>query len=620
MALIKDGTVYRTIEEQVKHLTDAHLAQLTQNENINMQLKELTISSNLGGYNLVRFAFEKSGIFYRIANDTLACPLDCDENDYIEISSNEANDIPAYGYCNGNHVITISSHGDFAENYTQLTFRNVTKNISVISSVTLEEFNGTGLIDYNPNNVKKQLFNVISDLAYNNRTQYVSFDLNNDGVFNFVFIGVNGQGRDGLNSLTYNAIYYSDSDVIIGTTKIIQERTKFNRAPIIGDMCIIPYVYMVNSSDFTTWITYLTNCTVESFDDNYITFNVIDRVNIKGQKGDTGEKGEQGIQGVQGAQGIPGEKGEKGEKGDPGESLDIKSGIIQNPSNLPAFSTTEENDAYVVLNTSGATVAYDLYFHGIGGSDWTIIPNWGGIQGPKGDTGATGQQGIQGVQGVQGEKGNDGLNYLFFSGKITTTSAPVNGNVIWTEGTLNSFNRTPINGEYVICFCDDYANKKIYQLNCQLTVPSGNISATNTINFTVVNFTLISDYSVGAKKYYYHTLAFSSVNVTLIDGSWAIIKFSLSFISSRKTSYKTLEEVHNDVGQSFLTIVCRDVYYGDTEGSAPLIIVGANINRRSSSVYALDLYTLSLDNTTGYFSYIKETISNNFSTDIVKEV
>lgn len=408
MALIKDGTVYRTIEEQVKHLTDAHLAQLTQNENVNMQLQELTISSNLGGYNLVRFAFEKSGTFYRISNNTIACPLECDENDYIEISSNGVNDIPAYGYCDGNHVITISSRGDFVENYSQLTFRNVTKNISVVSSVILEEFDGTGLTDYIPNNVKKQLFNVISDLAYNNRTQYVSFDLNGDGIFNFVFIGVNGQGRDGLNSLTYNAIYYSTSDVVIGTTKIIQERIKFNRAPVVGDMCIIPYVYEVDPSGFTTWITYLTNCTVESFDDDYITFNVIDRVNIKGQKGDTGATGAQGIQGVQGAQGIPGEKGEKGDKGDPGESLDIKSGIIQNPSNLPEFSTTEENDAYIVLNTSGATVVYDLYFHGIGGTDWTIVPNWGGIKGDKGDPGPQGPQGIQGIQGEQGEKGERG--------------------------------------------------------------------------------------------------------------------------------------------------------------------------------------------------------------------
>lgn len=618
MALIKDGKVYRTIEEQVKHLTEAHLKQLTQNENVNMQLQELTISSNLGGYNLVRFAFEKSGTFYRISNNTITCPLDCDENDYIEISSGEANDIPAYGYCNGNHVITISSRGDFVENYSQLTFRNVTKNISVISSVTLEEFNGTGLIDYNPNNVKKQLFNVISDLAYNNRTQYVSFDLNNDGVFNFVFIGVNGQGKDGLNSLTYNAIYYSTSDVIIGTTKIIQERVKFNRAPLIGDMCIIPYTYMVNQSDFTTYITYLTNCTVESFDDNYITLNVIDRVNIKGQKGDTGATGAQGIQGVQGIQGIPGEKGDKGDKGEPGESLDIKSGIVQNPSNLPEFSTTEENDAYVVLNTSGTTVAYDLYFHGIGGTDWTIVPNWGGVKGDKGDTGATGPQGEQGIQGLQGEKGNDGLNAIVQNTIINVYTLSVD------ETELISINISDVSRKPVI---NDKFVGIVNTTNAMSFDGAGNYyvfgnveSVTDTVfNLRISSCIKIPD-NIEQKKYYYHTLAFSSVNVTLIDGSSAIIKFSLSFISSRKTSYKTLEEVHNDVGQSFLTIVCRDVYYGNTKGSAPLIIVGANINKLSSSAYNVNLYTLLLDNTTGYFSYIKQTISNNFSTDIVKEV
>ena len=408
MALIKDGMVYRTIEEQVKHLTEAHLKQLTQNENVNMQLQELTISSNLGGYNLVRFGFEKSGEFYRIANDTLACPLDCDENDYIEISSNGVNDIPAYGYCDGNHVISISSYGDFVENYTRLTFRNVTKNISTVSNVALKKFNGTGLMDYNPNNVKKQLFNVISDLAYNNRTQYVSFDLNNDGVFNFIFIGVNGQGKNGLNSLTYNKIYYSYTDVLINSTKIIDNISNFNRFPIQNDFCIIPYVYRQNISDITSWITYLTVCMVESFNDTTVTLVVVDKSSLKGQKGDIGANGLQGPQGIQGVQGVQGERGEKGDKGDPGESLDIKSGIVQNPSNLPEFSTTEENDAYVVLNTSGTTVAYDLYFHGIGGTDWTIIPNWGGIKGEKGDPGPQGPQGIQGIQGKQGIQGERG--------------------------------------------------------------------------------------------------------------------------------------------------------------------------------------------------------------------
>ena len=503
MALIKDGKVYRTIEEQVKHLTDAHLAQLAKNENINMQLQELTISSNLGGYNLVRFAFEKSGEFYRIANDTLACPLNCDENDYVEISSNKANDIPAYGYCNGNNVIVISSHGDFVENYTQLTFRNVTKNISTISNVTLKRFNGTGLVDYNPNNVKKQLFNVISDLAYNNRTQYVSFDINGDGVFNFVFIGVNGQGRDGLNSLTYNAIYYTSSDVAIGTTKIIQERTKFNRAPIIGDMCIIPYVYMVNSSDFTTWITYLTNCTVESFDDNYITFNVIDKVNIKGQKGDTGATGAQGIQGVQGVQGVPGEKGDKGDKGDPGESIDIKSGIVQNPSNLPAFSTTEENDAYVVLNTSGATVAYDLYFHGIGGTDWTIIPNWGGIQGPKGDTGATGAQGVQGIQGEQGEKGNDGLNAAAQKFIGLSTNAIYTGSSLTLKN--STFNRNVNVGEYITFYIQTTASSSIYGSGTYLC--TGNVISRNDTDTTVsISSCIKIPDDIEQKIYYSHNI------------------------------------------------------------------------------------------------------------------
>ena len=616
MALIKDGTVYRTIEEQVKHLTEAHLAQLTQNENINMQLQELTISSNLGGYNLVRFAFEKSGVFYRIANNTLACPLDCDENDYIEISSNGANDIPAYGYCNGNHVITISSYGDFVENYTQLTFRNVTKNISVVSSVTLEEFDGTGLIDYNPNSVKKQLFNVISDLAYNNRTQYVSFDLNGDGVFNFVFIGVNGQGKDGLNSLTYNAIYYFSSDVAIGVTKIIQERTKFNRAPIVGDMCIIPYVYMVEPSDFTTWIAYLTNCTVESFDDDYITLNVIDRVNIKGQKGDTGATGAQGIQGVQGAQGIPGEKGEKGDKGDPGQGLDIKSGIIQNPSSLPVFSTTEENDAYVVLNTSGTTVAYDLYFHGIGGEDWTIIPNWGGIQGPKGDTGAQGLQGIQGIQGIQGERGNDGLNAATQKTIGTYSDAVKIGNILTLVN--STFNRNVNVGEYVTFYVNTTSVNSVDGAGTYLCI--GNATRRDEMEtvVTISSCIKIPD-NVEQKKYYYHTLSFGSISIS-INGQSALVTFYATFVSSRQSKYTSYNEIYDDIGTTKMSIVMESANYGTSAGKAPFFLTGGYVRNPAPSNYQFYYNALFLDNSNGYFQYINQFLSQNFTSDIVKEL
>lgn len=616
MALIKNGTVYRTIEEQVKHLTDAHLAQLTQNENINMQLQELTISLNLGGYNLVRFAFEKSGVFYRIANNTIACPLDCDKNDYIEISSNGVNDIPAYGYCNGEHIITISSRGDFVENYKQLTFRNVTKNISAISNVVLEEFNGTGLIDYNPNNVKKQLFNVISDLAYNNRTQYVSFDLNGDGVFNFVFIGVNGQGRDGLNSLTYNAIYYSNSDVVIGVTKIIQKRIKFNRAPIIGDMCIIPYVYEVNPSDFTTWITYLTNCTVESFDDNYITFNVIDRVNIKGQKGDTGEKGEQGIQGVQGAQGIPGEKGEKGDKGDPGESLDIKSGIIQNPSSLPVFSTTKENDAYIVLNTSGTTVAYDLYFHGIGGADWTIIPNWGGMQGPKGDTGAQGPQGIQGIQGIQGERGNDGLNAATQTSIGIYSDAVKIGNILTLVNA--TFNRNINVGEYVTFYVNTTSIDSVDGAGTYLCI--GNVTSRDGMETVVAISSCIKiPDNVEQKKYYSHTLSFNYISIS-INGQSGIVTFCATFVSSRQSKYTSYKEIYDDIGMTKIPIVMENANYGTSSGKAPFFLTGGYVRNPAPSNYQFYYNALFLDNSNGYFQYINQVLSQNFTSDTVKKL
>ena len=97
--------------------------------------------------------------------------------------------------------------------------------------------------------------------------------------------------------------------------------------------------------------------------------------------------------------GIPkGDTGAPGKDGKDGTSLDIQQQIYESPADLPAFAETTVNQAFVVKNTSDG---YDMYFHAVDGTDWTIIPNWGGIQGPKGDTGATGAQGPEGKPALQ---------------------------------------------------------------------------------------------------------------------------------------------------------------------------------------------------------------------------
>lgn len=57
MAIYKDGNIYRTYEEQVDHLTEAHRDQLTVNSNLSEQLNKLIENTSYGGQNLVRFSF-----------------------------------------------------------------------------------------------------------------------------------------------------------------------------------------------------------------------------------------------------------------------------------------------------------------------------------------------------------------------------------------------------------------------------------------------------------------------------------------------------------------------------------------------------------------------------------
>ncbi|MCI7030795.1 collagen-like triple helix repeat-containing protein [Clostridium sp.] len=388
MALYKDGNVYRTYEEQVNHLTEAHRKQLDINKSVSNELNELSVASNLGGYNLVRFSFEKQGTFYKIANKRINVSLIGTINDFAEIMTNNPYDIPAYGYYVDEHTIEIAWFGDFIEQYEQFTVNNVTSGQSNAETIETVAFTGTSLADYNANDVKKQLFNIISDLSYGTRTQYVSFDLNRDNVYSFVFIGTVANGKDGKNVYTVGNNNIQDilAKIVVDDSVIFAED---NTTSYIVSSAKIGDVYKYNGN--TEWEK---------------VGNIRGAQGIQGIKGDTGE---QGIQGIQGIQGVRGEKGEKGDKGDPGDQgLLIHDAILNSTSELPVFSTAKIGDAYRIMNTSGAIVTYDLYFKSVDGTDWSIQPNWGGVKGDKGDKGDPGEPGIQGIQGIQGEKGEKG--------------------------------------------------------------------------------------------------------------------------------------------------------------------------------------------------------------------
>lgn len=92
------------------------------------------------------------------------------------------------------------------------------------------------------------------------------------------------EGRD---ALTYDNVYYSTTDVVAGTTQIIQERSKFNRTPVIGEDCSIVFTWMNDPDDFQAWITYQAVCEVIELDNTYVTLRVNGAVRITGAQGDS---------------------------------------------------------------------------------------------------------------------------------------------------------------------------------------------------------------------------------------------------------------------------------------------------------------------------------------------
>lgn len=391
-AIVKDGNVYRTEYEQIVHLTEKHNEQIEINKNVSRQLQDLSVSANLGGYNYVRFAFNKNGTFYRFKDEELSTSIASDVNDYFEVFSGNERDIPAYGYYNGHNVIlSENGKGDFIANYPTLTLRNVTKNIEeTISIFELEVFGGTSLLDYNPQVVKRQLFNILEDLSYNRKTQYVSFDLNKDDVYNFVFVGVISDGADGKSIRPANnqnietvKMVSKSGDSILFVEDMTEPLYVGSETPLRGDV----FIYQSSSS-------------------------IVKSGSILGEKGEKGDKGDKGDQGIQGVQGIQGNQGIQGVQGVAGQTNPVFRimDFLDNPQDLPPFSSAIEGDAYIVTKTTGATISYDLYFKTVLGDNWNILPNWGVERPSQGIQGPIGPQGIQGVQGIQGEKGERGAS------------------------------------------------------------------------------------------------------------------------------------------------------------------------------------------------------------------
>lgn len=404
MPLFKDGNVYRTYEEQVQHLTEKHLEQVSINKNVSNSINDLTAASNLGGYNLVRFAFLKDEkTYYQLPATIYMQNSDFAEQselgNYIEVNelkpdgTIENNSIPAYGFIifkdNNGVILALSFRGDFIAQNSSVKYINVTKNIEHTSnSIGATSFSGSSLLDYNANDVKKQVFYVLSDMSRGGvPARYGSFDLNRDDKYNYVYLGIVPEGRDGASIYSANSSNIEAiKELSIENDTILCTEDNIFQGNVIGD----------------TFIT--------SFSNGVKTFTKNGNLRgPQGKKGDKGEQGKQGIQGVQGVQGIPGPQGGKGEKGDPGDQgVLIHSAVLNNASELPDFQSAPVGDAWRVINTSGSLVTYDLYFKAVDGDTWSIQPNWGGVKGDKGDKGDRGPQGIQGIQGPQGEPGPQG--------------------------------------------------------------------------------------------------------------------------------------------------------------------------------------------------------------------
>ena len=164
--------------------------------------------------------------------------------------------------------------------------------------------------------------------------------------------------------------------------------------------------------------------------------------------------------------GIPkgdtGAPGKDGKDGKDGTSLDIQQQIYESPADLPPFAETTVNQAFIVRNS---TDGYDMYFHAVDGTDWTIIPNWGGIQGPQGPEGEVGPEGPDGKPALQ-------------CSSVYTNGTPVVDATLTISSTF--FNRVAEVGDNTLVVWQ--ANSKSWLVLAEVTAVASNVT------LKVVNF------------------------------------------------------------------------------------------------------------------------------------
>ena len=206
--------VARLIEEQVtKNAIDVNNLKVSDSV-LASRISSLEAGANLGGANLVRFSFiTDSNNYYQLMDDIElgTLPAGWQNGDYIEVHSSYRNDIPAYGYIDGTTLV-LEYMGDFVAEYEELTATNTTSGTSIELSISrYETFAGSMLVDIDADNAKSQIVTVLQDVTRNLSTQYVSFDLNNDNNWSWVYIGpVGTDGRDGFSIIPFSTVAQYD--------------------------------------------------------------------------------------------------------------------------------------------------------------------------------------------------------------------------------------------------------------------------------------------------------------------------------------------------------------------------------------------------------------------------
>ncbi len=206
--------------------------------------------------------------------------------------------------------------------------------------------------------------------------------------------GIQGEiGPRGRDALIYNGIATGIEDPLNGRS-IMVDLSQLSHPPIQDEIIFTLYRNR-NVTPQMMWIVVGTIAN-PAWSTTSALVRITSAARITGEKGDTGAMGPQGLPGLNGSDGINGQNGADGitpsidpnslnwligdtdtgvkAKGEDGHTLRIHTGIYT-VATLPAFDTTTEGDAYVVDDSAGY---YDLYFHGVGGTEWSIMNDaWG---------------------------------------------------------------------------------------------------------------------------------------------------------------------------------------------------------------------------------------------------